>query len=141
LSRVGQSEVLLPAPVQDCSGRAQNQRTPTSGSAVGRTQQIRRSRIGNTSNVIVHLIDGTYELFRHFYGLRRFTKGQDRKFGAVVGVLNTVLQMIEEGAAYLGVATNCGAGTKRAPGSIRHSWPSSGRSKMRLPRWESLCGR
>ncbi len=56
--------------------------------------------------MIVHLIDGTYELFRHFYGLRRFTKGQDRKFGAVVGVLNTVLQMIEEGAAYLGVATD-----------------------------------
>jgi 5'-3' exonuclease len=56
--------------------------------------------------VIIHLIDGTYELFRHFYGLRRFTKGKDRPFGAVVGVLNTVLQMIEEGATHLGVATD-----------------------------------
>jgi len=56
--------------------------------------------------VIVHLIDGTYELFRHFYGLRRFTGGTDRPFGAVVGVLNTVLQMIEEGATHLGVATD-----------------------------------
>ncbi len=56
--------------------------------------------------MIVHLIDGTYELFRHFYGLRRFTKGKDRPFGAVVGVLNTVLQMIEEGATHLGVATD-----------------------------------
>src|SRR5450755_1867174 len=56
--------------------------------------------------MIVHLIDGTYELFRHFYGLRRFTKGEDRPFGAVVGVLNTVLQMIEEGATHLGVATD-----------------------------------
>jgi 5'-3' exonuclease len=56
--------------------------------------------------MIVHLIDGTYELFRHFYGLRRFTKGKDRPMGAVVGVLNGVLQMIEEGAAYLGVATD-----------------------------------
>jgi 5'-3' exonuclease len=56
--------------------------------------------------VIVHLIDGTYELFRHFYGLRRFTKGEDRPFGAVVGVLNTALQMIEEGATHLGVATD-----------------------------------
>jgi 5'-3' exonuclease len=56
--------------------------------------------------VIVHLIDGTYELFRHFYGLRRFTKGNDRPFGAVVGVLNGVLQMIEEGATHLGVATD-----------------------------------
>ena len=56
--------------------------------------------------MIVHLIDGTYELFRHFYGLRRFTKGKDRPYGAVVGVLQTVLQMIENGDTYLGVATD-----------------------------------
>ena len=56
--------------------------------------------------MIVHLIDGTYEIFRHFYGLRRFNKGKDQPFGAVVGVLNTILQMIEEGAAHLGVATD-----------------------------------
>jgi 5'-3' exonuclease len=56
--------------------------------------------------VIVHLIDGTYELFRHFYGLRRFSKGSDRPYGAVVGVLNTVLQMIEEDATHIGVATD-----------------------------------
>jgi 5'-3' exonuclease len=56
--------------------------------------------------MIVHLIDGTYELFRHFYGLRRFHKSQDPPFGAVVGVLNTVLQMIEEGATHVGVATD-----------------------------------
>jgi 5'-3' exonuclease len=56
--------------------------------------------------VLIHLIDGTYELFRHFYGLRRFTKDKDRPFGAVVGVINTVLQMIEEGATHLGVATD-----------------------------------
>jgi 5'-3' exonuclease len=56
--------------------------------------------------VIVHLIDGTYELFRHFYGLRRFAKGKDRPLGAVVGVLNTVLQMIEEDATHVGVATD-----------------------------------
>ncbi len=56
--------------------------------------------------MIVHLVDGTYELFRHFYGLRRFTKGVDRPYGAVVGVLQTVLQMIENGDTYLGVATD-----------------------------------
>jgi len=56
--------------------------------------------------VIVHLIDGTYELFRHFYGLRRFGKDEDRPFGAVVGVLNTALQMIEGGATHLAVATD-----------------------------------
>jgi 5'-3' exonuclease len=75
--------------------------------------------------MIVHLIDGTYELFRHFYGLRRFTKGKDRPYGAVVGVLQTVLQMIDhvkgsasrgqsvegfasrgQGDTYIGVATD-----------------------------------
>jgi 5'-3' exonuclease len=56
--------------------------------------------------VIIHLLDGTYELFRHFYGLRRFTKGQDRPFGAVAGVLQTVIQMFEAGATHLGVATD-----------------------------------
>jgi len=56
--------------------------------------------------VIVHLIDGTYELFRHFYGLRRFNKGEDAPFGAVIGVLNTVLQMAETGATHIGVATD-----------------------------------
>jgi len=55
---------------------------------------------------IVHLIDGTYELFRHFYGLRRFNKGEDKPLGAVIGVLNTVLQMIETGATHVGVATD-----------------------------------
>ena len=56
--------------------------------------------------MIVDLIDGTYELFRHFYGLRRFTKGADKPLGAVAGVLTTVLQMLEEGSTHLGVATD-----------------------------------
>lgn len=56
--------------------------------------------------MIVHLVDGTYELFRHFYGLRRFNKGKDAPFGAAVGVLNTLLEMIEGGATHLGVATD-----------------------------------
>ena len=56
--------------------------------------------------MIVHLVDGTYELFRHFYGLRRFNQGEDQPFGAVIGVLHTVLQMIETGATHLGVATD-----------------------------------
>jgi len=56
--------------------------------------------------MIVHLVDGTYELFRHFYGQRRFHKGKDKPLGAVAGVLHTVLEMIEGGATYLGVATD-----------------------------------
>jgi 5'-3' exonuclease len=56
--------------------------------------------------MIVHLVDGTYELFRHFFGLRRFHKGSDRPLGAVVGVLQSVLQMLEQGETHLGVATD-----------------------------------
>jgi 5'-3' exonuclease len=56
--------------------------------------------------MVVHLLDGTYELFRHFYGLRRFVKGEDPPFGAVIGVLRTVLQMAETGATHFGVATD-----------------------------------
>src|SRR6267378_7943525 len=65
-----------------------------------------RNDANPSGELIVHLIDGTYELFRHFYGLRRFNKGQDKPFGAVNGVLVTVLQMIEEGATHVGVATD-----------------------------------
>ena len=56
--------------------------------------------------MVVHLVDGTYELFRHFYGQRRFNKGKDAPFGAVIGVLHTVLQMIEKEATHIGVATD-----------------------------------
>lgn len=56
--------------------------------------------------MIVHLIDGTYELFRQYYGQRRFIKAGDRPLGAVAGVLGSVLEMIEQGATHLGVATD-----------------------------------
>lgn len=56
--------------------------------------------------MIVHLIDGTYELFRHFYGQRAFNKGKDKPFGAVSGVLNGVLKMIEDKATHIGVAND-----------------------------------
>lgn len=55
--------------------------------------------------MIIHLIDGTYELFRHFYGIRRFRK-TDPPFGAVAGVLNMIAKMIEDGATHIGVATD-----------------------------------
>ena len=75
--------------------------------------------------MIVHLIDGTYELFRQFYGLRSFSKGEDKPLGAVAGVLHSTLQMIETGATHIGVATDhviesfrndLWAGYKRATG-------------------------
>src|SRR4030081_371047 len=55
--------------------------------------------------MIIHLIDGTYELFRHFYGIRRFRK-TDPSFGAVAGVLRMITKMIEDGATHIGVATD-----------------------------------
>ena len=55
--------------------------------------------------MIVHLVDGTYELFRHFYGIRRFKK-TDPPYGAVTGVLRLVTKMLEDGATHIGVATD-----------------------------------
>ena len=55
--------------------------------------------------MIVHLVDGTYELFRHFYGIRR-AKGSDPPYGAVGGVLGTIAEMLEGGATHIGVATD-----------------------------------
>jgi 5'-3' exonuclease len=56
--------------------------------------------------MIIHLIDGTYELYRHFYGQRSFNKGEDKPYGAVTGVLHDILKKIEEGATHIGVATD-----------------------------------
>lgn len=55
--------------------------------------------------MIIHLIDGTYELFRHFYGIRRFKK-TDPPYGAVLGLLRMVAKMIEDDATHIGVATD-----------------------------------
>src|SRR5713101_2732493 len=55
--------------------------------------------------MIVHLVDGTYELFRHFYGIRRFKK-TDPPYGAVSGVLHMLVKMLEDGATHIGVATD-----------------------------------
>ena len=70
--------------------------------------------------MIVHLVDGTYELFRHFYGARKASPrrspagasanadegGPDQPLGAVNGVLGTIVQMLHEGATHIGVATD-----------------------------------
>lgn len=69
---------------------------------------------GGTSQVIpvysdemdVHLIDGTYELFRHYFAVPAAQDTAGREIGAVRGVLRSVLSMIEQGATHLGVATD-----------------------------------
>jgi len=54
----------------------------------------------------VHLIDGTYELFRHFFAVPAAADVNGQEIGAVRGVLTSVLSMIESGATHLGVATD-----------------------------------
>jgi 5'-3' exonuclease len=54
----------------------------------------------------VHLVDGTYELFRHYYAVPSARDAQGREVGAVRGVLASVLSMINGGARYVGVATD-----------------------------------
>src|SRR5688572_6565538 len=55
----------------------------------------------------VHLIDGTYELYRQFYGRRRFEKKErPSALGAVAGVLHSILEMVEKGATHIGVGTD-----------------------------------
>ncbi|MGH9760364.1 MAG: 5'-3' exonuclease, partial [Blastocatellia bacterium] len=54
----------------------------------------------------VHLIDGTYELFRHFFAVPPAADVNGQEIGAVRGVLNSVLSMIERGATHIGVATD-----------------------------------
>src|SRR5204863_2777666 len=84
--------------------RATRASAPCCSSAPPRSGAAHGSRLGGA--VIVHLVDGTYELFRQFYGRRRATKGVDEPYGAVIGVLHSLLEMIEGGATHLGVATD-----------------------------------
>jgi 5'-3' exonuclease len=58
------------------------------------------------SRMDVHLIDGTYELFRYFFAVPSATDVNGQEIGAVRGVLGTVLSMVEAGATHLGVATD-----------------------------------
>jgi len=54
----------------------------------------------------VHLIDGTYELFRYFFAVPAATDANGQEIAAVRGVLNSILYMIEHGATHIGVATD-----------------------------------
>jgi 5'-3' exonuclease len=54
----------------------------------------------------VHLVDGTYELFRHFFGAPPHRNRAGREVAAVRGVLSSVLALMEDGATHVGVATD-----------------------------------
>jgi 5'-3' exonuclease len=86
------------------STRVKSGRRPRQNGDV--TATAARPHVDPAGAIVVHLIDGTYELYRHFYGLRRFNKGKDRPFGAVAGVLQSVLEFVERGETHIGVATD-----------------------------------
>ncbi len=54
----------------------------------------------------VHLVDGTYELFRHFFGAPPHRNAAGDQVAAVRGVLGSVLQLLADGATHVGVATD-----------------------------------
>ncbi len=54
----------------------------------------------------IHLVDGTYELFRHYYALPSARDVNGREVAAVRGVVASVLGMIKEGATHVAVATD-----------------------------------
>jgi 5'-3' exonuclease len=60
----------------------------------------------NSLTMDVYLVDGTYELFRHFFAVPSATDVNGQEIGAVRGVLNSVLYMIEHGTTHIGVATD-----------------------------------
>ena len=54
----------------------------------------------------VHLVDGTYELFRHYYGAPAHRSAGNEEVGAARAVLGSLLGMLEAGATHMGVATD-----------------------------------
>jgi 5'-3' exonuclease len=54
----------------------------------------------------VYLVDGTYELFRHFFAVPAAKDASGQEIGAVRGVLTSVVSMIERGATHIGIATD-----------------------------------
>ncbi|PZM80860.1 MAG: flap endonuclease [Candidatus Melainabacteria bacterium] len=54
----------------------------------------------------VYLVDGTYELFRHYYAVPGATDADGNEIGAVRGVLNSILSLLEKGVTHIGVATD-----------------------------------
>src|SRR5215831_8603046 len=56
--------------------------------------------------MIIHLIDGTYELFRHYYALPKARDKDGREVAAVRGVVRSVMGMIDQGATHIAVATD-----------------------------------
>lgn len=97
----------------------------------------------------VHLVDGTYELFRHFFALPEQLNAAGEQVAAVSGVVGSILGMLEGGATHVGVATDhviesfrneLWSGYKTGRASTRVSGHSSIRWRMRSGRSVSRSG-
>jgi 5'-3' exonuclease len=71
-----------------------------------RLQPDRNSASLRGSPMQVYLVDGTYELFRHYFAVPSATDSKGQEVGAVRGVLASILSMLERGATHVGVATD-----------------------------------
>ena len=81
--------------------RALPEKLTTTGDAEGSGR-----RVPNNSPVIVHVIDGTYELFRHYYALPSARDASGREIAAVRGVITSIDGLLRSGATHVGVATD-----------------------------------
>ena len=97
----------------------------------------------------VHLIDGTYELFRHHFGAPKAMDSAGRPVGAVRSVVGSVLTLLERAATHLAVATDhviesfrneLWPGYKTGDGMIPPCSPSSTRWKKGSGHWARPCG-
>src|ERR1700678_2045782 len=99
LLAVGAVEVSCHARSPDVAHRRQRPSPP-------RTMNAPRdnSLVTGPKGIQVHLVDGTYELFRHFFGAPPRTGADGTEVGAVRGVLSSVLMMLGDGATHVGGA-------------------------------------
>src|SRR5690606_28148900 len=82
---------------------------PYDGAAGYRPRPVRATRcttIGKGGVMEIHLVDGTYELFRHFFGAPSHLTDDGREVGATRATVGSVLRMLEEGVTHVGVATD-----------------------------------
>ena len=98
----------------------------------------------------VHLVDGTYELFRHFFGAPPHRNAAGDEVAAVRGVVGSVLQLLGEGATHVGVATDhviesfrndLWPGYKTGEGVDPDLWSRPGPSRRPSVPWGCWCGR
>src|ERR1700722_3141975 len=92
----------------------------------------------------VYLIDGTYELFRHFFAVPAAADVNGQEVGAVRGVLTSVLSMVESGATHIGVATDhvveSFPDTRSVKALLRNCSFSFLFLRKRWKQWELWCG-